>query len=142
MQSLEQLAQVYPGNPMPLIMQGDILREQKHFQEAVTAYTRAIADIGTPGQADWGVFYSRGIAYDMAHDWPKAQADFQQALHLAPDQPAVLNYLGYTWTDRGQDLKQARADDRESTAATAGRRGDHRQSGLGDAAPGSNPGGG
>lgn len=109
LQSLEQLAQVYRGNPMPLIMQGDILREQKQYQKAVAAYTRAITAIGTPGPADWGVFYSRGIAYDMAHDWPKAQADFQEALHLAPDQPAVLNYLGYTWANRDENLTQARA---------------------------------
>lgn len=108
MQSLGRLAAVYRGNPMPLIMQGDILREQKQFNAAVGAYTKAIGEIGTPGQSDWGVFYSRGIAYDMSHDWPKAQADFKEALRLSPNQAAVLNYLGYSWADRDQNLKQAR----------------------------------
>ena len=109
MQSLQRLADTYPGNPMPLIMQGDILRAQKHYQDAITAYTRAIAAIGQPGPSSWGVFYSRGIAYDETHDWPKAQADFEQALRLSPDQPSVLNYLGYTWAERNQNLVQARA---------------------------------
>ena len=55
------------------------------------------------------MFYSRGIAYDQVHDWPKAEADLQHALSLSPDQPAVLNYLGYSWADRDKNLGQARA---------------------------------
>lgn len=109
LQVLRRLAQVYGGNPMPLIMQGDVLREQKHFHQAIDAYTKAIDAIGTPAASDWGVFYNRGIAYDMSHDWPKAQADFKAALHLSPNEPAVLNYLGYTWANRDEHLKQARA---------------------------------
>jgi len=109
MQSLERLARQHPHNPLPLIMEGDIQRTQKHYQEAVTAYTRAIAEIGRPSERDWGVFYSRGIAFDQMHDWPKAQADFEQSLHLSPDQPSVLNYLGYSWADANRNLGQARA---------------------------------
>ena len=109
MDTLHKLAAAYPDNPIPLIVQGDILRGDKQYRSAITAYSHAIALIGQPGQHDWGVFYSRGIAYDQAHEWPKAEADFLHALHLSPDQPAVLNYLGYSWADRDTKLVQARA---------------------------------
>jgi tetratricopeptide (TPR) repeat protein len=109
MQALETVAKQYPGSPMPLIMEGDIQRAQEHFLAAAATYSRAIAELGQPGAADWGVFYSRGIAYDQAHDWPKAQADFHTALQLSPGQPAVLNYLGYSWANMDENLPQARA---------------------------------
>ena len=107
-QALQRLASDYRGNPLPLIIEGDILRAGQRFQEAAKVYSRVIAGIGQPSRADWGVFYSRGIAYEQAHDWPKAEADFRRALQLSPDQPAVLNYLGYSWADMSEHLPQAR----------------------------------
>lgn len=109
MRTLRQVAAANPDSPMPLIVQGDILRGRKEYNQAITAYTHAIALINHPDQHDWGVFYSRGIAYDQAHDWPKAEADFEQALHLSPNQPSVLNYLGYSWADRNTNLGRARS---------------------------------
>ena len=58
----------------------------------MTAPSRGSA---TPGRDDWLVFYDRGICYERSHQWPKAEADFKHALTLSPDQPFVLNYLGY-----------------------------------------------
>ena len=58
---------------------------------------------------DWPLFYSRGIARERAGDWPRAEADLLRALELSPDQPYVLNYLGYTWADQGRNLDRAKA---------------------------------
>jgi Flp pilus assembly protein TadD len=74
----------------------------------VAAYDRALARVKAPQRSAWPLFYARGIAEERAHDWPRAQADLERALQLAPDQPYVLNYLGYTWADQGQNLQQAR----------------------------------
>jgi nucleoid-associated protein YgaU len=49
----------------------------------------------------------RGIAYERNKEWPKAEADFKRALELKPDQPQVLNYLGYSWVDQGMNLEPA-----------------------------------
>ena len=88
---------------------GDILRRHKRFVEAAQAYTQALTLFhGAPGDA-WSLHFSRGVCYERAHDWPKAEADFRRALLLRPDQPDVLNYLGYTWIDRGSNLQEARA---------------------------------
>lgn len=105
---LAELARQHPDRPEPLAHQGDILRRRNRFPDAAASYSAAIARLGTPTRANWPLFYARGIAYERADQWPKAEADFQYALQLAPDQPSVLNYLGYAWTERGKNLDQAR----------------------------------
>lgn len=105
---LEQLARESPSSPEPLMQIGDILRSQGRYGEAVEAYDRAIARIGEPTRADWLLFYARAIALDRAHKWDKAEADLQRALELSPDEPYVLNYLGYSWAEQGRNLDRAR----------------------------------
>ena len=53
------------------------------------------------------MFYSRGMAYERSKNWAKAEKDFLYALKLFPEQPLVLNYLGYSWIDFGINLKEA-----------------------------------
>jgi tetratricopeptide (TPR) repeat protein len=105
---LQGIAADYPASPLPAMREGDILRGKERFADAIAAYDRAVARIAQPGPNDWLVFYDRGIAYERSRQWTKAEADFQHALALAPDQPFVLNYLGYSWADMGQNLAQAR----------------------------------
>jgi Flp pilus assembly protein TadD len=50
------------------------------------------------------VFYFRGSCYERSHQWPNAEADMKKALELYPEQPLVLNYLGYSWVDQGVHL--------------------------------------
>jgi tetratricopeptide (TPR) repeat protein len=107
MQELTRLAAAHPDSPLPPIQRGDILRSQQHFNEAIAAYSAGIARMGPPQEVDWPVFYDRGIAFEEAHQWQKAEADFRRALQLAPDQPYVLNYLGYTWANKGENLAEA-----------------------------------
>ncbi len=108
LRELARLSKDYPDSPLPDAQIGDMLRQKNRFADAVAAYDRAIDRLKAPGHDDWLLFYSRGIAYDRSHQWPKAQADFEHALALAPDQPAVLNYLGYSWADSDKHLSEAR----------------------------------
>jgi tetratricopeptide (TPR) repeat protein len=106
--AMQRIARDYPDSSIPAIREGDLLRYKQRFAEAISAYDRAIARIKTPGTTDWLVYYNRGICYERSHQWTKAEADFKHALTLSPDQPFVLNYLGYSWADMGQNLAQAR----------------------------------
>ena len=106
--ALETLAAQHPDRPEPLAQLGDILRRRSRFPEAAAAFDRAVARIGTPTRANWPLFYERGIALERAGQWPRAEADFLFALELSPDQPGVLNYLGYAWADQGRNLDRAR----------------------------------
>ncbi len=86
---------------------GDALRRAEKFGDAVHAYDAAIALLGTPAARHWPLFYSRGICKERSADWTGAEADFRQALVLQPDQPQVLNYLGYSFLDRNEKLDEA-----------------------------------
>ena len=86
---------------------GDLLRYDEQYVEAAEAYTKALELTGGENASDWRFYYVRGIAYERAKEWPKAEADFLKALELNPDHPAVLNYLGYSWIDQDMHLEPA-----------------------------------
>lgn len=88
---------------------GDALRRQERFAEAIPAYGAAIKLIGTPERRHWALFYSRGICHERNGDFEAFESDLRQALSLEPDQPQVLNYLGYSFIDRGENLDEALA---------------------------------
>jgi tetratricopeptide (TPR) repeat protein len=104
---LKSLAAERPTRSEPLIELGDVLRSHKRFAEAVSAYNEAAKRMPNPSPDDWRLFYSRGIAEERANNWPGAEADLKKALSLQPNQPLVLNYLGYSWIDRGENLNDA-----------------------------------
>ena len=104
---LKALAAARPTRSEPLVEVGDILRSHERYREAVDAYDAAIARTPRPGPQDWRLFYSRGVGEERAGDWPRAETDLKRALALEPEQPLVLNYLGYSWIDKGQNLADA-----------------------------------
>lgn len=102
------IAAAHPQAAQPHARLGDMFRARSRWEEAALAYGAAIERIPGPSVAHWPLFYSRGIAHERAGRWPAAEADFRRALELSPDQPYVLNYLGYTWVERGEHLQEAR----------------------------------
>ncbi|WP_338722643.1 tetratricopeptide repeat protein [Devosia sp. XK-2] len=86
---------------------GDLLRYDEDYLAAADAYGKALEITGGESPADWRFYYVRGIAYERAKQWSKAEADFLKALDLNPDQPQVLNYLGYSWIDQDMHLDRA-----------------------------------
>jgi Flp pilus assembly protein TadD len=85
---------------------GNILRARKAFNECATVYSKGIANIANPERPHWLIFYFRGICFERDKKWDLAEADLKQALKLFPDQPHVLNYLGYSWIDQGNNLDE------------------------------------
>jgi tetratricopeptide (TPR) repeat protein len=86
---------------------GNIERGRKKFGDCATTYTQAID--ATPGVTDkntWVTYYYRGICEERSKQWSKAEADMRKALELQPEQPHVLNYLGYSWIDQGINLDE------------------------------------
>ena len=85
----------------------DVLRRQERWAEAVSAYDAALALVTTVEQEHWSLFFNRAVCQERLNNWDKAEADFRRALELNPDQPQVLNYLGYSLVDRGMKLDEA-----------------------------------
>ena len=86
---------------------GDWHRRAERFEAAGEAYSRAIA-MAPDGSNAWGLWFLRGSMKERAKDWPGAEADLRQALALSPDEPVVLNYLGYSLLDRGLKPEESR----------------------------------
>jgi tetratricopeptide (TPR) repeat protein len=103
--ALETLLKSDQNNLVLLDTLGSIMRGHKRFEEAAGYYTRAINTLTKPDKRYWNLYYARGTSYERLKKWPQAEADLQQALKLEPEQPQVLNYLGYSWVDMGKNLK-------------------------------------
>ncbi len=105
---LEKMAEERKDRFEPLIRIGDLHRSKKKFEDAIASYDRAIKRVGTLEKNHWSLLYARGIAFERAKQWPNAEKDFLHALELSPEQPFVLNYLGYSWVDQGLKLDRAK----------------------------------
>jgi tetratricopeptide (TPR) repeat protein len=107
--ALQAMLLEQPDNLNVLTSLADTLRAQERFPEARAAYDKVIAKIGTPAERHWALFYARGITFERMNQWKAAEADLRKALTLSPDQPLVLNYLGYSWIEQRTNLDEALA---------------------------------
>ena len=83
----------------------DLLRSKERYADAVAAYDVAVSRLPKAEERHWVVYFGRGIVLERVKQWLKAEADMKTALELSPDQPYLLNYLGYSWVDQGVNLE-------------------------------------
>lgn len=83
----------------------DLLRAGGKWSESVAVLDPVIARDGD--SPDWRLLYLRAAALEQAGRWPEAERDLQAALKINPTEPELLNFLGYSWIDRGENLAQA-----------------------------------
>ena len=105
---LERLVRQFPTRAEPSQALGDLLQDDGQYEAAINAYDRAIRIMSPLHGEDWPILFSRATAYDRNKQWKAAQTDLQHALQLSPNQPFLLNYLGYSWVERKQDLPDAK----------------------------------
>lgn len=104
---LEQLTESHGHLPGVFVSLGDLLREQSDYSAASKAYDKSIALYDKPEDAPWRTYFVRGITYEREDRWEAAEADFRFALTLRPDEPRVLNYLGYSLVEMQEKLDEA-----------------------------------
>ena len=86
---------------------GNIERGRKKFSDCAATYAQAIDAMSEMTDKNtWVTYYYRGICEERSKQWKKAEADMRKALELQPEQPHVLNYLGYSWIDQGINLDE------------------------------------
>lgn len=103
---LKALLDSDPDDLRAYLALGGVYASKEEYADAAALYDRAVQRIPQPQRSDWNIFYQRGIAYERLKQWPKAEPNFRKALELYPDQPQVLNYLGYSWVDMDMNLEE------------------------------------
>ncbi len=99
-----KLAQKHPGDERLLAVYADVLRTIEDFDAALPLYTQIIDAMGET--AGWQLYFSRGTVLERLGRWREGVPDFRKALEIKPNQPEVLNYLGYTYVDAGENLEE------------------------------------
>ena len=93
--------------PQELIRIGELYRQQEKYDQALHYYNRAADQLGVPAADDWQLYYARGMTLERLGRWDEAEKDLETALSFRPEHPELLNYLGYSWADKGHNLEQA-----------------------------------
>ncbi|HYI71169.1 MAG TPA: tetratricopeptide repeat protein [Skermanella sp.] len=106
---LTAMAAERPDRSDALVELGDIHRGAERYEQAIAAYGDALTRIGTLQPRHWVILYARAMTYDKLKRWEDAERDLLRANDLSPDQAFLLNYLGYSWIDRGVNLERGKA---------------------------------
>ena len=104
---MEELLKDYPQEISLWQTLGDIYYDQKNYPKTIQIYSKVIQLKKNKTKYDWTMFFIRGVAYEKQKQWLKAEQDLQMALKLAPNEPILLNYLGYSWALRHKNLQKA-----------------------------------
>ncbi|MBL8577388.1 MAG: tetratricopeptide repeat protein [Mesorhizobium sp.] len=118
-EAIAQLKKLVDENPEDMrgyLALGGVYASKEDYAEAAKTYDRAVERLETKkgfvmpkdprAASNWNIYYQRGIAYERLKQWPKAEPNFRKALELFPNQPQVMNYLGYSWIDMNINLQE------------------------------------
>jgi len=105
---LDKLNTQYPDDIGIIIAQADLQHRNERYALCGPTYEKAISLVENIESNYWSLFYSVGICFERAKIWDKAEANFLKALELEPDQPEVLNYLGYSWIEKNMHIEEAK----------------------------------
>lgn len=104
-----RIARATASNAADYVRLGDVLNQQGKYRDAAAAYDQALAASPAPrAPDDWGIWLLKGNVLVQAGDWPAGEAALRKALSLAPDQPSILNLLGYALLERRQSIDEAK----------------------------------
>jgi tetratricopeptide (TPR) repeat protein len=105
---LKNVTAEQPKDLEAIMALGNIERGRKKFADCAQTYSKGIEALPQNNdKANSVYYYYRGICEERTKQWSKAEADMRKALELQPEQPHVLNYLGYSWIDQGINLDEA-----------------------------------
>ncbi|GFE66375.1 tetratricopeptide repeat protein [Litoreibacter roseus] len=104
---LTALSKAYPDTAVVHSALADLLSREERDEAALAAYTRSLELHEANDRDAWPVHYARGIVHERMGNLAEMEADFRTALEMSPDQPDVLNYLGYSLVEQRIKLPEA-----------------------------------
>lgn len=104
--TLKTLVKENPSDYAGYMALGGVLSTEKRYDESIDVYKQALTQLDADDPRFWPLHYRLGISYERTKQWPKAEVTFLHALELSPNQPDILNYLGYSWVDMNINLDE------------------------------------
>jgi tetratricopeptide (TPR) repeat protein len=104
--TLKTLVKENPSDYAGYMALGGVLSTEKRYDESIDVYKQALTQLDADDPRFWPLHYRLGISYERTKQWPKAEETFLHALELSPNQPDILNYLGYSWVDMNINLDE------------------------------------
>ncbi|GBR04791.1 tetratricopeptide repeat protein [Asaia siamensis] len=105
--ALGRVVKANPGNPDILNELGSVQDQLGHSDAAIETFTHALNKVSVMESRVWPLLLGRAIAWDHLKRRDKAQADLDRALALAPAEPVLLNYAGYSDVEHNERPEQA-----------------------------------
>ena len=81
-------------------------KDNEYYEKSIKHYTLVLNQIKKDHPLFSKALHRRGTSYERLGKWEKAEKDLLQSLEILPDQAHVLNYLAYTWIDKGMHLEK------------------------------------
>ena len=81
-------------------------KDNEYYENSINFYSLALEKIKKNHPLTPKILDRRGTSYERNGNWEEAEKDLKKSLEILPDQPHVLNYLGYTWIDKGINLDE------------------------------------
>ena len=106
-ETLSNLLKMYPKSEHITFRLGELSRVMKKYDQAVNFYQKALDELSLADKDRWTIYYALGISYERQNKWKEAEEAFKKALELSNRHPFVLNYLGYSWIERGMNYNEA-----------------------------------
>ena len=106
-QKLKEIIAKDPKNYDALVTLGNVYRSNEEFKPASDAYSTALALVARPKRSIGAYFIIAASPMSGKSCGTRPKRDFRQALALSPDEPLVLNYLGYSMIEKKIDLNEA-----------------------------------
>ncbi|MDB9762590.1 hypothetical protein OAC06_07230 [Alphaproteobacteria bacterium] len=104
---LNKLHKLHPENINLSRSIAELFYKSENFDKSIEYYDLIFSKIEKIEFKHWPLFYSSGIALERGKKWERAEKQFLMALKFVPDNPQVLNYLGYSWIDQGININAA-----------------------------------
>ncbi len=85
----------------------NIYKRNKEFEKSINFYSLLLKKLNKNSEEYADVLYRRGSSYERLGDDKRSDNDLLKSLSIKPNDPYVLNYLGYSWLERGYEIQEA-----------------------------------
>jgi tetratricopeptide (TPR) repeat protein len=109
--SLARINELLKDHPNEIFLHktaAEIYYESKRYKQAAHHYSQVLQEAESMSKGTKSIYYfARGASYERMGDFDKASRDLQKSLEVNPNNPTVMNYLGYMWIDTDNKIDEA-----------------------------------